>query len=108
MSSADLPEWWAEAQSLANEVRRDFHIFCLLTGMRPTAAKSARAEHLGPVRGILHVPKPKGGRRRAFDLPLSAYLCDMLQRRVDANGSKTSWIFPAETKSGHLEKSKSA
>ncbi len=61
------------------------HIFLLLTGMRRRAATGARWEHVDWENGRLFVPKPKGGEDRAFFLPLSGYLLDLLQQRRDEN-----------------------
>ncbi len=35
MGVADLASWWAELQALDNPVRREFHLFLLLSGSRP-------------------------------------------------------------------------
>jgi hypothetical protein len=57
----------------------------LLTGMRRTASVEARIEHLDVERGCLRVPNPKGGESRAFDLPLSGTLIDLVRRRIEEN-----------------------
>lgn len=51
--------------------------------------------------------KPKGGSARAFDLPLSGSLRDLLGKRVAENrevfGAGCPWLFPSRTSaSGHL------
>jgi TonB family protein len=85
---------------LQNPVRREFHLFTLLSAMRPDALKRAKWAHIDRKRRVLHVPKPKGGERRAFDLPLSREMIRSLCRVSRAgqmygkNG--LTWIFPIE------------
>lgn len=106
----DWPAFWAAVQGLRNPVTRDWYIFLAFTGMRRGAASEARIEHLDLENGFLHVPNPKGGPKRAFDLPLSAFLVDMLRQRVKENaevfGKDYPWLFPSHTSGkGHLTQS---
>lgn len=96
---------WGKAVLGLHPVRRDLHLFMVLTGMRRTSACEARVSDLDLASGRLHVPKPKGGSTRAFNLPLSGPLADLLGHRVEENPRlhrKTPWLFPAESKSGHV------
>ena len=108
---ADLGGWFNELAALENPVRREFHLFLLLSGHRPEAIKKARREHLDFRRRVLHVPKPKGGEARAFDIPLSRPMIRCLIRVLRFGRSvypnqSTEWIFPADSKSGHLAEHK--
>ncbi|MDH3771914.1 MAG: tyrosine-type recombinase/integrase, partial [Nitrospirota bacterium] len=105
----ELPAWWQKVHQLENPVRRDLHIFLLFTGMRRRAATGGRWEHFDPQIGLLVVPNPKGGEDRAFDLPLSEYLIDLLKRRYEGNQvafEGSPWIWPADSKSGHVAEPK--
>jgi len=96
---------WGKAVLGLHPVRRDLHLFMMLTGMRRTSACEARASDLDLGSGRLHVPKPKGGSARAFDLPLSAPLADLFGHRAEENPRlhrKSPWLFPADSKSGHV------
>jgi integrase len=96
---------WGRAVLDLHPVRRDLHLFMILTGMRRTSACEARAADLDLAAGSLHVPKPKGGASRAFDLPLSGPLSDLLGHRLAENPQlhrKSLWLFPADSKSGHV------
>jgi integrase len=108
---ADLCGWFNELAALENPVRREFHLFLLLSGHRPEAIKKARREHLDLRRRVLHVPKPKGGEARALDIPLSRPMIRCLIRVLRFGQSlysnqATEWIFPADSKSGHLAEHK--
>jgi integrase len=107
MSPSDLAGWYAQLQRLPNAVRREFHLFSLLSGSRPSALKRARWEHLDVGKRALHFPDPKGGARKAFDMPLSREMLRCLWRvrragrRLHERQAQT-FIFPADTESGHI------
>lgn len=46
MGIEDLPRWFREAGRLRHPIRREFHLFTLLSGSRPGALMQARVEDL--------------------------------------------------------------
>ena len=109
VTSAELPEWWQAIHALPNPIRRDFYLFLVLTGMRRSAAAAARWEHIDWKKRTLDVPNPKGGKKRAFQLPLSTFLTDMLASRKEENEiayAGSPWVWPADSASGHLAEPK--
>lgn len=101
-----LKAWGQEVLALPGPVRRDLHLFMLLTGMRRTSACEVRAEHIAFEAAVLRVPKPKGGAKRAFDLPLSRPLLDLVRHRIAENRKITrdnTWLFPSpNSKTGRV------
>lgn len=62
-------------------------------------------EHASDDGLALHVPSPKGGAARAFDLPLSSALADLVAHRAAANPAinrRSQWLFPSDSRSGHV------
>lgn len=64
-------------------------------------------EHVDFRARILHVPKPKGGKVKAFDIPLSRAMIRYLIRvmrigRMLYPEQSRGWLFPAESGSGHM------
>jgi integrase len=107
----DLNGWFSELAALDNPVRREFHLFLLLSGHRPDAIKKARMEHVNFRSRVLHVPRPKGGEGKAFDIPLSRSMIRCLLRvirigRVLHFDQAREWLFPAQSTSGHLVEDK--
>ncbi|MDH3668713.1 MAG: hypothetical protein OEN23_17460 [Paracoccaceae bacterium] len=104
---AGLPDWYSEVCALDNGVRRAFHLFCLFSAMRPGALAIARWEHVDLENRVLHVPNPKGGEKRAFNLPLCRQLIGCL-RLARAHGRRLhpvlaqTYVFPAESADGHI------
>lgn len=107
MGVSDLLPWLEELADLENPVRREFHLFLLLSGSRPDPIKRASVEHLYLRRRILHIPKPKGGSDRAFNIPLSREMIRCLVRAIRAGQAvypvqAERWLFPADSASGHM------
>jgi integrase len=103
----DLEAWFKQAEKLDHPLRREFHLLLLLSGSRPDALKQARPEHIDFRSRILHIPRPKGGEKKAFDIPLSRAMCRCLIRalrigRMLFPDQAEHWVFPSESKSGHL------
>ena len=63
MGTSDLKGWFAELAALNNPVRREFHLFTLLSGSRPTALQEIKPSHINFGRRMMHIPKPKGAPR---------------------------------------------
>lgn len=100
-----MKAWYDEVQGLTNTVRRDYLLFVLFTGLRRESATTVKWEDVDFKRKALHVPLPKGGAARAFDLPLSDYLVALLKRRQKENevlAPESHWVFPAARGDGHI------
>lgn len=109
----DLPEWWATVHgmhsknvgSLVSHVRRDLQVFLLLTGLRSTDGRMVRWDEVDLDNGTIFRPKPKGGRKRAFRVPLSSFVVELLKRRHEENMAlfpqgDGGWVFPCRLKNG--------
>lgn len=90
ISIDDLPQVWADLYAIEDEVKRACWLTLMLTGLRSHDARSMRWENLD-ADGVLHVPEPKGGRTKAFDLPL----CTYLRAELDCLPRHSEWVFPA-------------
>jgi integrase len=111
MGKTDLPNWMTEAGRLRNPIRREFHLFTLLSGSRPTALKMAKRSDLNLRARILHIPTPKGGKKKAFDIELSRQMICCLMRAIRASRilhpeAAETWIFAADGEQGHIVEQK--
>lgn len=80
-------------------IRGDYQLFLLLTGLRKMDAATIRWDHVDLDAAALHRPNPKGGRQRAFTLPLSSECVKILERRRRENlavfaAGDAGWVFP--------------
>lgn len=95
----DWAKFFDTVDGLRNPVTRSFYYFLALTGCRKGAAEAARVEHINWERGFIHIPDPKGGPKRAFDLPLGNRLLALLRAQVEDNkavfGANYPWLFPS-------------
>jgi len=104
-----LAGWFKAAMKIENPLRRDFLLFALYSGMRRQSVAEMRWADVDLARRLLRVPRPKGGEARAFDLPLSDALVEILRRRkaehdkLAAGDRKLEpWAWPAASKTGHI------
>lgn len=73
--------------------------------------KIAEIEHLDLRRRVLHIPAPKGGAKKAFDIPLSRPMIRCLIRAIRLSRAMhpehaDQWIFAADSMSGHIAEQK--
>ena len=107
MGVADLPVWFEQLAQIQNPIRREFHLFLLLSGSRPEVMKNVRVNDLDLKERVLHLAKPKGGETKAFDIPLSRAMmeCIFRLRRIGPiiyPQSGHEWLFPSDAPGGHL------
>lgn len=97
----DLPAWWAKV-SAVTPIRRDLHVFLMLTGLRRKSATTIRRSDVDLTRGIIRVRHMKSG--RPFLLPLSNFLVELLRKRMAEDEPIASeWLWPSPTsKCGHV------
>lgn len=91
----DLPAWRATVDSLEPS-RRDYQLLVMLTGLREMDAATIRWEHVDLDARTLRRPNPKGGTDRAFTIPLSTALVEILKCRRSENarhGNDGGWVF---------------
>ena len=104
----DLADLYRRIQAVPNPIRRDYFEFVLFTGMRRQAAAQMLWKDVDLDNAMLHVPRPKGGERRAFDLPLSDHLVGLLERRREEDAALESpWVWPSpSSKTGRISEPK--
>lgn len=93
-------------EAITNPVRRDLQLFILFTGLRSADAKTVRWNHVDFLRGTVHRPKPKGGEDRAFTVPVSNLVLDLLRGRREENKKlfpdDDGWVFPTRDTNGKV------
>ena len=92
-----LADWYTKVKTIENTIRRDWHIFVLFTGLRKTDACTIKWADINLEEESLHRPLPKGGKDRAFTIPLPDVCVEILKRRKEENKivfDKSEWAFP--------------
>lgn len=98
MGLDDLPIWWKEVAKIRNQVKRQLLLFMALTGLRSTDARTAKLTELDETGKNLWLPSPKGGKRKAFSLPLSdaAMACIYAARSAwESKQPRSEYLFPS-------------
>ena len=94
----DLAGWWVSVQALANPLRRDMHTLGLLSGLRPGTLVGLRCEWVRIGDRAISIPRMKSG--RAFDLPLSEHMVEIVRRALAVSEvlfPKSPWLFPTRS-----------
>jgi integrase len=91
-----LPAWRRALDGLT-EIRRDYNLVVILTGLRRMDAATIRREHVNVKERTLYRPSPKGGKDRAFTIPISRACVDVFKRRLRNNIADAGWIFPTDS-----------
>lgn len=99
----EMPRFF-EALSDSAPDFRDFVLMCLLTGARRGNVQSMRWDQLYLERGTWEIPETKTG--GSLTLALTPEAVGILEQRQEV--SKWEWVFPARSRSGHLEEPKKA
>lgn len=103
-----LPAWRKSLDALS-EIRRDYNLIVLFTGIRRMDAATIRREHVNVGKKPVHFegteippralyrPNPKGGKERAFVIPISRECAKIFERRMKNNVLDDGWIFPTDS-----------
>ena len=98
----DFPKWRAQWEAIESPTRRSYHLFCLLTGMRPgEAARLTWANVLPRERAVI-----LGNAKAANDIriPMSVEIVKALRAARDAGDDETEpLIFPGCAQVAHRD-----
>lgn len=111
MGPEDLPAWYGQARALDNPLRRELHLLILLSGSRPDAIKKIELRHIDLAKRVIFLPRPKGGEEKAYCIQLSRQMVRCVVRamrfaRMMHPLEAETWLFPAESASGHISEHK--
>jgi integrase len=100
----DLPKFYAAVCDLPNAVHRDYLLLLLFTGLRRREAAALRWTEVDLSSRVIKLPASRAKSGIKLDLPMSDFVRDLLIARR-AHGDAV-WVFPANSKSGHMEEPK--
>jgi integrase len=102
-----LPAFHRAIAALPNPVARDYLLMLLYSGMRRSEAAGLRWTDIDLSAGVIRIPAIRMKANRRFDLPMSDLIYELLVvRRRDTDWSKSEFVFPAHSFSGHVEEPK--
>ena len=111
MGTRDIRPWLDELVELQNPILREFHWLSLLSGLRRNDLATLRWTDVSIRERAMTLRAPKGGKKRRFRSPLSRPMLRSLCRariagRVMHDRQSREWVFPALSRSGHVEEIK--
>jgi len=102
IAAADLPQFYQAVLQLPSPIHRDYILLVLFTGFRKSEAASLRWEDIDLSERIIRLSASRTKAGRKLDLPMSDFLYDLLVARR-ALGRDGPFLFPANSRSGHME-----
>lgn len=105
LSADELQRFYA-AMETEPQPWRDFFELCLLTGARSGNVKAARWVDFDLTGGVWRIPASEAKANEQITLPLSPDALEILQRRIKASKPDSEYVFPAPTKTGHIQEPK--
>lgn len=99
----EAPRFFRALQDDPHENFRDLIWLLLLTGARRRNMQSMRWDDLNLARALWTIPKTKSG--EPATIPLSHWAVSLLRQRQQRTDS-SAWVFPAKSRSGHVEEPK--
>jgi integrase len=97
----DFPAFYRAISGLSNPIMADYIKLLLFTGLRRTEAAGLRWDEVDFATRVITLGAKRTKADRKLALPMSSFVRDLLVARR-AIGD-TGWVFPANSKSGHLE-----
>ena len=104
-------EYKALAKAIDQEPRsvlRDFFWACLLTGARKANVLAMEWSEINRELQTWTIPGSKTKNGHSLTIPLTADALVLLARRTEDDDKDSQWVFPADSKSGHLIDPKAA
>jgi len=100
----ELPTWHKGVQKVSNPVIRDYLLLLMFTGLRENEGMTLRWEDVDMEAETFTIRKEIAKNKKAHTVPMSDYLKDIFQGRLDAR--ENAFVFPGTGKSGHLTETK--
>jgi integrase len=104
VSVDELPKFYKAVCALPSPVARDYLLLLLFTGFRRNEAAALRWDEVDLKARVIRLPAARAKAGKKLDLPMTDFVHDLLVARRSIGDAK--WVFPANSKSGHLEEPK--
>jgi integrase len=98
VTRAQMPAFFEALNSLAGDNMKDLFLTSLFGGRRIGECKAMRWADIDLMTGVWAIPTTKAGEPQVCVIP--GELVKILEKR---QGNKSEWVFPAHSKTGHVE-----
>jgi hypothetical protein len=109
LPAKQMAAWNKERLALKSGIRREAHLFCLLSALRCEDLQTLEWKNLDVLERKFRIVEPKGGPIRAFDLILTLPMVMCLNRAKRAGEDlypehAKRWVFPGESTGWYKKK----
>jgi integrase len=104
----DKPQFYAAVSALPNAIARDYILFLLYTGARRSEAAALKWGHVDLDAGKFRFPRADTKTAKQLELPITRQLRSLLLARAAERWAGNEYVFPADSKSGHIAEPKFA
>jgi len=102
----ELPKFYSAVMALENKVARDYVLLLLFTGLRRREAAGLKWGNVDFDKKMIRLPSAVTKSGKPLDLPMTDFVQHLLVERRQIG--KTDFVFPAPSKSKHIEEPKFA
>jgi integrase len=106
LQAEELPRFFEAVQALP-EMERDFLSLLLFTGARKSNVLGMNWKDVNMDLKLWNIPAEQSKNRTAYTVPIIGPSFEILSRRKNSD-SRSPWVFPSLSKSGHLQEPKRA
>lgn len=106
VQAGDMKKFYDAVCGLENKVASDYLRLVIFTGLRRREAAGLLWTNIDFDQRVIRLPAESTKPGRALDLPMSDFVHDLLVARRAVAGN-TTFVFPANSKSRHIEEPKS-
>jgi integrase len=103
----DLPAFYRAILGLPSPIARDYLLLVLFTGLRRNEAAALRWDEVDFTDRAIRLPAKRMKAGRRLDLPMSDVVRDLLVARRAIGVERSGFVFPSNSRSGHVEEPKS-
>ena len=98
LKRSDMPDFLKALNSLPGDNMKDLFLTSLFSGRRIGECKAMRWADIDLTTGIWAIPTTKAGEPQVCVIP-----AELVKILDDRQGNKSEWVFPAHSKTGHVE-----
>jgi integrase len=99
----DMAKFYKAAMALESPVGRDYILLLLCTGLRRREAAGLKWADVDLSAKVIRIPAAMTKAKRKLDLPMSDFVHDLLVARRAVGRDRNDYVFPAASRSGHIE-----
>jgi len=104
VKAADLSKFYAAVDALPSRTASDYLKLVMFTGLRRREAGSLKWDNIDLINKVIHLGAAATKNKRAFDLPMSSFVCSLLVARRQLG--REEYVFASDSRAGWIAEPK--